>query len=127
MLFRKLHRLIVAFGFALALAPTGAGARLLDGDNHTPTPAVTIISTTADTQITLSSTMSQRIAPGACVRVLALVDTNDFPANSLLTINLTARSNVTSVGGALAEDTGTIINAVGNGVRLTSPVDAELP
>ena len=220
MLFRKLHRLIVAFGFALALAPTGAGARLLDGDNHTPTPAGTIISntaeatyydeagigyatvsqsvtvtilsvtaltvtpdetapsatvgphehiahvfrvcdtgntpdlytitradittpasisalyfdndasgtfTTGDTQITLNSTMSQRIAPGACVGVLALVDTNDFPANSLLTINLTARSNVTSVGGALAEDTGAIINAVGNGVRLTSPVDAELP
>ncbi|HYX43044.1 MAG TPA: hypothetical protein VE821_15170, partial [Pyrinomonadaceae bacterium] len=83
--------------------------------------------TNGDTQITLNSTMSSRTLAGACINVLALVDTNDFPANSLLTINLTARSNVTSVGGALAEDTGTIINAVGAGVRLTSPVDAELP
>ena len=83
--------------------------------------------TDADTLITLNSTLSQRIAPGSCTGVLAVVETNDFPANSLLTITLTARSNVTSGAGGLAQDDGTIINAVGAGVRLTSPTDTELP
>ncbi len=83
--------------------------------------------TNGDTQITLAATMSQRVAPGACIGVIALLATNDFPANSLLTITLTARSNVTGGTNGLAEDDGTIINQVGAGVRLTSPVDTQLP
>src|SRR5947208_978008 len=39
--------------------------------------------TSADTLITLNSTLSQRGAPGACLGVLAVVETNDFPPNSL--------------------------------------------
>ncbi len=83
--------------------------------------------TNADALITLNTTMSGRVAPGACLNVLAVIDTNDFPANSLLTIGLTARSNVAGGVNGLAQDDGTIINAVGAGARLTSPVDGELP
>ncbi len=82
--------------------------------------------TNADALITLNTTMSGRVAPGACINVLAVADTNDFPANSLLTITLTARSNVAGGVNGLAQDDGTIINAVGAGARLTSPVDSEL-
>jgi uncharacterized repeat protein (TIGR01451 family) len=83
--------------------------------------------TNGDTQITLNQTLSPRVAPGACVGVLVVLDTNDFPANSLLTITLTARANVAAGAGGLAQDEGTIINTVGAGVRFTSPVDALLP
>ncbi len=58
--------------------------------------------------------------------MLAIVDTNDSPANSNLTIRLTARSNANGVNGRPADD-GTIINALGAGPRLTSPTDNNLP
>ena len=83
--------------------------------------------TNGDTPVSVGATLSQRVAPGTCLGVLAVIEMNDFAANSLLTITLTARSNVTSGPGGLAEDDGTIINAVGTGARLTAPTDTELP
>src|SRR5204863_8153642 len=49
--------------------------------------------TNGDPQITIGSTSSPTVAPGLCQGVLAVVDTNDAPPDSLLRINLTARSN----------------------------------
>jgi len=82
--------------------------------------------TDADTLATINGPASASLAPTACVNVLAIVDTNDSPANSTLTIRLTARSNATGVNGRPADD-GTIINALGAGPRLTSPTDNSLP
>ncbi|HEX8179803.1 MAG TPA: SdrD B-like domain-containing protein [Pyrinomonadaceae bacterium] len=83
--------------------------------------------TNGDTPVTLDATMSQRVAAGACLGVLVVVDVNDHAPNSRLTITLTARSNVTAGARGLAEDDGTIINAVGTGARLTSPTNTDLP
>ncbi|MCM3873896.1 MAG: hypothetical protein ND895_24670 [Pyrinomonadaceae bacterium] len=80
----------------------------------------------ADTLTTINGSASSSVAPGICLGVLAIVDTNDSPANSNLTIRLTARSNANGVNGSPADD-GTIINALGAGPRLTSPTDGNLP
>ncbi|MCM3900594.1 MAG: hypothetical protein ND866_02705, partial [Pyrinomonadaceae bacterium] len=80
----------------------------------------------ADTLATINGSASSPLNPGTCLSVLAIVDTNDSPANSNLTIRLTARSNATGVNGRPADD-GTIINALGAGPRLTSPSDSNLP
>ncbi|HEY6802037.1 MAG TPA: isopeptide-forming domain-containing fimbrial protein [Pyrinomonadaceae bacterium] len=81
----------------------------------------------ADTTIVLSNTRSQTIAPGACIPVLAVVDTNDSHAGDQLRIGLTARSSVTDPSGRKPEDVGLIINAVGAGPRLNSPDNPSLP
>jgi uncharacterized repeat protein (TIGR01451 family) len=80
----------------------------------------------ADTAATINGSASATLSSGSCISVLAIVDTNDSPANSNLTIRLTARSNATGVNGRPA-DNGTIINALGTGPRLTSPSDSSLP
>src|SRR5437764_10714106 len=86
MLSSKLHKLIVAFGFALALATTGVGARLLDGDNKPPTPADTVISNTAEATYydetgTGYATISQSITV-TILSVTALTVTPDETAPS---------------------------------------------
>ncbi|MGI8654060.1 MAG: isopeptide-forming domain-containing fimbrial protein [Pyrinomonadaceae bacterium] len=85
--------------------------------------------TDADLLIHTNETMSPRLAPGKCMGVLAIIDTKTIAAQSLLTLHLTARSNVvTTAGGTtMAQSTGTIINAVGDGARLTSPDNPQLP
>ncbi len=80
----------------------------------------------ADTLATINGSASSLLAPAACLGVLGIVDTNDSPANSNLTIRLTARSNADGVNGRPTDD-GTIINALGAGPRLSSPVDTNLP
>jgi uncharacterized repeat protein (TIGR01451 family) len=80
----------------------------------------------ADTLTVINGSASSSVAPGTCLGVLAIVDTNDSPANTNLTIRLTARSNANGVNGRPADD-GTIINALGAGPRLTSPTDNSLP
>lgn len=82
--------------------------------------------TDGDTLIQLKQSLSRRINPGSCLGVLAVVETNDSPANTELKLRLTARSNVSGVGG-IAEDDGTIINAIGRGAFITSPDNADLP
>ena len=48
--------------------------------------------TSGDPQITVGSTSSVSVAPGFCLGVLAVVDTNDVSFGSLLRIHLTAHS-----------------------------------
>jgi len=75
----------------------------------------------ADTLIVLNDTSSSNVNPGGCLGVLAVVDVNDSPVNSALTIQLTARSNAGQTANGNSEDNGTIINTVGAGTHLTGP------
>src|SRR5205807_7147248 len=70
---------------------------------------------------------SPQLSPGGCIGVLAVVDTNDVPPHSTLTISLAARSNAVNTVNGRGEDTGTIINAVGLGPRFTDPDNPDLP
>ncbi|HUQ33530.1 MAG TPA: isopeptide-forming domain-containing fimbrial protein, partial [Pyrinomonadaceae bacterium] len=83
--------------------------------------------TSSDTLVTLNESLSPRVQPGFCLNVLAVVETNDVPPQSNITIRLAARSNVVAAVNGRGEDEGTIINAVGNGPRLTAPDSASLP
>jgi trimeric autotransporter adhesin len=83
--------------------------------------------TSTDTPVTLNQSLSPRVQPGACINVLTVLQTNDAPAQSNITIHLSARSNVVDAVNGRGEDEGTIINTVGNGPRLTSPTNASLP
>jgi uncharacterized repeat protein (TIGR01451 family) len=83
--------------------------------------------TSGDPQITVGSTSSISVAPGMCLAVLAVVDTNDIPFGSLLRIHLTAHSNATGAVAGNTEDDGTILNDVGNGPHFSSPNNSALP
>jgi uncharacterized repeat protein (TIGR01451 family) len=83
--------------------------------------------TIGDTLITVGSTSSTSVAPGACLGVLALVDTNNVPFSSLLRIHLIAHSNANGATNGNVEDDGTIINDVGKGPLLTNPTSPALP
>ncbi|MDX6484382.1 MAG: trimeric autotransporter adhesin, partial [Gaiellaceae bacterium] len=80
-----------------------------------------------DRPITLDSTMSPRLARGQCVGVLAVVDVNAGRVGEQFTIRIVARSSVADALNAGAQDVGTIVNAYGNGARLTAPSDPSLP
>ncbi|HEX8337217.1 MAG TPA: SdrD B-like domain-containing protein, partial [Pyrinomonadaceae bacterium] len=81
----------------------------------------------ADRPVTLDSTMSPRLARGQCVGVLAVVDVNAGRLGEQFTIRIVARSSVADALNAGAQDAGTIVNAYGNGARLTAPADPSLP
>lgn len=83
--------------------------------------------TVGDSLITVGSTSSTSVAPGACLGVLAIVDTNDIPFSSLLRIQLTARSNPSGAANGTVTDDGTIINEVGRGPVFSNPNSAALP
>jgi uncharacterized repeat protein (TIGR01451 family) len=83
--------------------------------------------TGGDREIVVGQTMSPRLVRGACVGVVALLATNASQQGQRLTIRLAARSNVLDALDAGAADTGTIINTVGQGARLSSPADPLLP
>src|SRR5438128_8151721 len=76
-----------------------------------------------DTQVRVNETVSPQLTAGGCLDVLALIETNDAAPQSTITIRITARSNAAN---GRAEDTGTIINAVGQGAFLTSPDNPNL-
>ncbi len=80
-----------------------------------------------DLLITIGETSSASVGPGSCLGVLAVVDTLDIPADSLMRIHLTARTNATGAANSRATDDGTIINSVGRGPQLSSPTSAALP
>jgi len=82
--------------------------------------------TNGDAQIILNETASPQLSPRGCIGVLAVLDTNDIPSQSTLTITTTARSNATNAVNGRGEDEGTIINAVGLGALLTDPNNASL-
>jgi large repetitive protein len=79
-----------------------------------------------DSPITVGSNLSPRLAPRACINVLAVVETRNITAGSQLLLNITARSNLQMSANQAATDDGTIINAVGAGARLTHPTDPTL-
>ncbi|HZG50791.1 MAG TPA: hypothetical protein VEZ40_01525, partial [Pyrinomonadaceae bacterium] len=83
--------------------------------------------TDADAPVSLNSTMSPRLAPRACVGVLAVVDVNASAPQTQLAIRLTARSNVSVTVNGTVEDTGAIINSIGERARLTDPNNPALP
>lgn len=83
-----------------------------------------------DKPVTLERTMSPRVAAGACIAALAVIETHDARSNAALTFRLTARSAVATGGDAISrtnEDTGTIINTVAADATLSAPDDASLP
>lgn len=79
-----------------------------------------------DTEVRLNDTVSPQLTPTGCLGVLAVIDTNDAAPRSTITIRITARSNAVSAANGRAEDTGTIINAVGQGAFLTNPANPNL-
>ena len=83
--------------------------------------------TSGDPSITVGSTQSVVMAPGVCLGVLAVVDTNDAPPDSLLQIHLTALASVTNTANGPVQDSGTIINSVGRGPRFSHPTNVALP
>lgn len=80
----------------------------------------------SDPLIQIGASLSPRLAPGRCVGVIAVVETDNVAPHSRLSISITARSNVTQSVNGLAQNDGTIINAVGNGARLTHPTNPNL-
>src|SRR6266542_563238 len=83
--------------------------------------------TPEDGLIRLNESASPVRSPGSCVGVLAVIDTNDTAPQSTITISLASRSTSVNAVNGRGEDTGTIINAVGQGARLTDPSNANLP
>lgn len=82
--------------------------------------------TPGDVQITLNQAVSPQLPPASCIGVLAIIDTNDTPPQSVLNISITARSTAVNAADGHREDIGTIINDVGLGARLTDPNNASL-
>ncbi len=83
--------------------------------------------TPADSLITIGTTSSTSVTSGACLTVLAVVDTNDITFSSLLRIHLTAHSIATGTANGNVEDDGTIINEVGQGPHFSNPNSTALP
>jgi len=83
--------------------------------------------TDGDAPVRINESISPQLPPGGCVGVLAVIDTNDSPAQSTLTINLVARSNAVNAVNGRGQDAGTIINTIGTGPRLTDPDNPNLP
>ncbi|PYS67344.1 MAG: hypothetical protein DMF69_23310, partial [Acidobacteria bacterium] len=77
--------------------------------------------------VVLNQTVSPTLAPRQCIGTLAVVNTSNLAGQSTLTISLTARSNTPNSTNGRAEDSGTIINTVGQGVILTDPNNPNLP
>lgn len=77
--------------------------------------------TDGDALISVNESISPQLAPRGCIGVLALIDTNNIAPQSTLTIGVVARSNAVNAVNGRGEDSGTIINAVGQGARLTDP------
>jgi uncharacterized repeat protein (TIGR01451 family) len=100
-------------------APATLGTLYFDNDGSASV-------TSGDAPITLNETASPALSPRGCVGVLAVINTNDVPPQSTLTITTTARSNATNAVNGRGQDDGTIINAVGLGARLTDPNNSNL-
>lgn len=100
-------------------APVSVSAIYFDTDNSGDV-------SNGDTPVHLNETVSPSIAPGACFGVLATVNTNDAPAQSVITLALTAQSNSMNAVNGRGQDVGTIINAVGIGPRLTDFANSNL-
>ncbi|HYU97959.1 MAG TPA: hypothetical protein VE977_03980, partial [Pyrinomonadaceae bacterium] len=74
----------------------------------------------------VGTTVSPSFYADRCLGVLAVVDTNDTAAGSLLTLRLTAVTTGQSGTGRGAEDQGTIITEVGAGPIFSSPRNPQM-
>jgi uncharacterized repeat protein (TIGR01451 family) len=74
-----------------------------------------------DQEITVGETLSPSLPPGDCIGVLALLNSESFPAQTNLPIRLTARSTNATAANGNQEATGQIINTVSDGPRITGP------
>lgn len=110
--------------YTITRAGVSAPARLLS--LHFDMDASSTL-TDGDALIRVGATMSPRLAPGACISVIAEIESGDAAPGSRLSIGITARSNVAQSANGLAQDDGAIINAVGNGARLSDPTNPNLP
>lgn len=80
-----------------------------------------------DTPVIIGTTVSPSFYADRCLGVLAVADTNDTAAGSLVTLRLTAVSTGQSGTGRGAEDQGTIISAAGASPIFSSPRNPQLP
>jgi uncharacterized repeat protein (TIGR01451 family) len=88
----------------------------LDGDG---------IVSAGDIPVTVGATVSPAFYADRCLGVLAVADTNDATAGTLLTLHLTAVATGQNGAGTGAEDTGTIISAIGVGPVFSSPQNSQ--
>ena len=79
-----------------------------------------------DTPVIVGTTVSPSFYADRCLGVLAVADTNDTAAGSLVTLRLTAVATGQSGTGRGAEDQGTIISAVGTGPIFSSPRNPQM-
>ncbi len=79
--------------------------------------------TAGDTQVSLNSTLTPTMQPGACLGILVIVDTGAIKLDEVITIGLTAKSKVDNN----KTDTGTNINKGGEGTKVTDPTNPALP
>ncbi|HEY0170274.1 MAG TPA: hypothetical protein VGB98_04420, partial [Pyrinomonadaceae bacterium] len=109
--------------FVLADSSVTAPAQIrgvhLDSDNSGT-------ASTGDGAVSLGSTGTPALAPGACSTVLVVYSVNGATAQSQLVTTLTARTPA-GVAGQDAEDTGTIRRTVKTGPVLRNPDDPQLP
>ena len=75
-----------------------------------------------DVEIHVGETLSPNLQTGGCIGVLALVNSESFPARTNLPIRLTARSTTAAAANGIQEATGQIVNAVTSGI--TSSIDS---
>lgn len=84
--------------------------------------------TSADASVQFGQTLTPQLAPGRCYAVLFVIDTNNASANTRSVAQLSARSTLTIPGTQnYAQDSGAIINSVGDGVIFTSATNTSLP
>lgn len=81
-----------------------------------------------ETPVVVGQTLTPRLAPGACLGILFVVETNGVAPQTQIALDLTARSTLAIPGtNNFPQDTGKIINSVGSGVSFRSPSDENLP
>ena len=80
--------------------------------------------TAPDIPITINSTVGPTIQPGGCMGVIAVIDTGAVTPGGLITITITAKSNIP---GSVAKDTGTIINKGSSPTTISDPATPLLP
>ncbi len=74
-----------------------------------------------DIPVVVGQTTSPSLYADRCLGVLAVADTNNTPAKSLVTLHLTALATGNGSPGTAVEDEGTIIYGIGTGPIFTSP------
>jgi uncharacterized repeat protein (TIGR01451 family) len=77
--------------------------------------------TSGDQELHLGETLSPELQPGACVGVLVISNSEDFPAHTNLPLRLTARSTTLSAANGIQEATGQVISSIAAAARLTGP------